>query len=582
MHDLALFHFLRPWWLLALLGAVAMTVLAARSRLKRSNWDTVIDAELRDALIERDPKKSGVLLPLVTGLALAIASIALAGPTWQRLPQPIDQRTDALVIVLDLSLSMYATDVAPSRLVRARHAITDILRTRTEGYTGLVAYAGDAHTVAPLTDDTRTIENMLASLAPDMMPVLGSNPRQALQLARTLMSNAGMSQGRLLLVTDGVDHIVDVSMDASQNFPISILGVGTASGAPIPLDFVDQPGRLLTDRQGNTIIAKLDSNRLRSLAQMCNGRYANVTSDATDIANLLTTQLPDADAERRLNRKFDLWADYGYWLVLLLIPFALLNFRRGAVALLCCVLLPPPAQASWWSDLWRTPDQQGYQALQQNQPKRAAELFANPQWQGIADYRSGAYRDADRRFSADPSPTGSYNRGNALAKQHKYQEAIQAYDETLRAAPHDKDAAFNKALLEKLLKQQQASSNSNQQSQRNRNQSKSEQSRERSASGDSGADASKSPQGEQDEHAAKQPRNARQNKPQPDAGQRQETAQRDGSHSELHNEERDSLERWLRRVPDDPAGLLRRKFQYESNQRLRNAAPDSSDQEHIW
>ena len=482
MHELAAFHFLRPWWLFALIGAIAMALLAARARSKRSSWDAVIDPELHDALIEHELKKSGALKPILTGLALAIASIALAGPTWQRLPQPIDQKTDALVIVLDLSLSMYATDVTPSRLVQARHVITDILRRRTEGYTGLVAYAGDAHTVSPLTDDTRTIENMLAALAPDMMPIMGSNPRQALRLARTLMSNAGMSQGRLLLVTDGVDHIADVSMDASPNFPISVLGVGTTAGAPIPLDFVDQPGRVLTDRSGNTVVAKLDTGSLRSLAQMCNGRYANAAADNADIESLLTTPLPGTDDERRSDRKFDLWADSGYWLVLMLVPFALMNFRRGAAVLLVCALLPPPAHANWWSNLWRTPDQQGYQALQEGQPKRAAKMFSNPQWQGVADYRGGAYADADHRFATDPSPNGSYNRGNALAKQRKYPQAIEAYDDALRAAPGDKDAAFNKALIEKLLKQQQQSrGNSNQQSQRNRGQSSSAQSNDQNA-----------------------------------------------------------------------------------------------------
>ncbi len=131
--DLAAFHFLRPWWLLALIAAVGIAVLAARAQRRRSSWEAIIDDDLRDALIERTLKKSNPLLPLLTGLAFAIASIALAGPTWQRLPQPIDQKTDALVIVLDLSLSMYATDVAPSRLVRARHAITDILRARNGG-----------------------------------------------------------------------------------------------------------------------------------------------------------------------------------------------------------------------------------------------------------------------------------------------------------------------------------------------------------------------------------------------------------------------------------------------------------------
>ncbi len=169
---------------------------------------------------------------------------------------------------------------------------------------------------------------------------------------------------------------------------------------------MDQPGRFLTDRQGNTIIAKLDTKRLEALAQMCNGRYETASAADTNIMELLATPLPSADDERRLERKFDLWADYGYWLALLLIPFALLNFRRGAVALLVFALTPPPAHASWWDDLWQTPDQQGYHALQDGEPEQASKLFENPQWQGVADYRSGAFAEADRRFSADGSAVG--------------------------------------------------------------------------------------------------------------------------------------------------------------------------------
>ncbi len=577
--DLAAFHFLRPWWLLALIAAVAMALLAARAQRSRSRWESIIDAELRDALIERALKKSGPLLPLAMGIALAIASVALAGPTWQRLPQPIDQKTDALVVVLDLSLSMYAKDVEPSRLVRARHAVTDILRTRTEGFTGLVAYAGDAHTVAPLTDDVRTIENLLAALNPEMMPVLGSNPRAALELARTLMHSAGMSQGRILLVTDGVDRIVDVSTEASPNFPISILGIGTPAGAPIPLDFVDQPGRFLTDRQGNTIVAKLDDGRLTALAQMCNGRYLTAGADDTNLGQLLDTPLPAADDERRLEGKFDLWSDSGYWLALLLIPFALLNFRRGAVAVFVCVLLPPPAHASWWNDLWQTPDQLGFQALQEGEPERAGTLFENPQWQGVADYRSGNFGGADQKFATDASPTGSYNRGNALAHQGKLQDAIAAYDETLRAKPDDEDAAFNKALVEKLLEKKQSADKDGQESQNNRDQSQSEQSREQNSAGNPNSDESQPRKGEQ---AIKPPdkkqQKSDQDKSQPSDEQKQETAQRE----EPRDEQRDALEQWLRRVPDDPSGLLRRKFQYETNERLRSGATDPRDQERIW
>src|SRR5262249_52403050 len=162
---------------------------------------------------------------------------------------------------------------------------------------------------------------------------------------------------------------------AAPNFPISILGIGSGEGAPIPLDFVDQPGRFLTDRQGNMIVAKLDADRLATLAQMCSGRYATATADAAAFTTLLTTHLPSPNDERRLERKFDLWADYGYWLAVPLVPLALLMFRRGAVALVLCALLPPPAHASWWDDLWQRPDQQAMRALQEGDPERAASLF---------------------------------------------------------------------------------------------------------------------------------------------------------------------------------------------------------------
>ena len=578
LHDLADFHFLRPWWLLAVLAALALALVAAQARRARSRWENVIDPDLRDALIERTLRKGGPWPALLTGLALAIASLALAGPTWQRLPQPIDQKTDALVIVLDLSLSMYARDVAPSRLIQARHAVTDVLRARDEGFTGLVAYAGDAHTVAPLTDDVRTIENLLAALTPDMMPVLGSNPGPALDLARTLMRNAGMPQGRILLVTDGVDRIVDVSMEATPNFPISILGVGTPTGGPIPLDFVDQAGRFLTDRQGNTIVAKLDETRLKALAEMCNGRYATIGAAEPSMLDVLSTPLPTADDERRLDRKFDLWADYGYWLTLALIPFALLNFRRGAVVLMLCALLPPPAHASWWSDLWRTPDQQGYRALQDGDPERAATLFDDPRWQGVAQYRGGNYAGADARFATDPSPNGHYNRGNALARQGKYKDAIGEYEATLRAAPNDADAAFNKALVEKLLEQQQRSSKSDKTPQHDPDRSRSDDSREQNSPEGSQGDQAQDQLGDAQKSRDKQPQKPNSGKPQGQDDHKQ-LAQREQA---PRDEERDALEQWLRRVPDDPSGLLRRKFQYETNQRLRNGAPDSQDQEHIW
>jgi Ca-activated chloride channel homolog len=581
--DLAALHFLRPWWLLALLAAVAMAILAARALRSSSRWESLIDTDLRDVLLERGNGRPRRLLPALIGLGLALASLGLAGPTWQRLPQPVQQRTDALVIVLDLSLSMYAEDIPPSRLVAARHAITDVLRARREGFTGLIAYAGDAHTVTPLTDDVATIENLLAALSPEMMPQLGSNPGAALELARRLFSNAGVPQGRILLVTDGIDRIGDVTAFADRNFPISVLGVGTPAGGPIPLDFVDQAGRFLTDRQGNTISAKLDVERLANVAQLCFGRYATAAPGGTNFTPLLTTSLPSTDAERRIERRFDLWADYGYWLALATVPFALLYFRRGAVALLVCALLPPPAHADWWQDLWLRPDQQALHALEHGDPERAAGLFRNEQWRGVAQYRNGDYAAAGRDFSSEPSAQARYNLGNALARQGKLPDAIAAYDATLQLNPHDADAAFNKSLLEKLLqqKQQQSSDKDNQERQQNRNQTQSKQSRQQNSSSNDETQQSQSQSAQaRASEREKSGEQRRGGKPQPQSEQQRnaQTAQRD----EPRDEQRDALEQWLRRVPDDPAGLLRRKFQYETNMRRRDGEAAAADPDHIF
>jgi Ca-activated chloride channel family protein len=241
--------------------------------------------------------------------------------------------------------------------------------------------------------------------------------------------------------------------------------------------------------------------------------------------------------------------------------------------------MPPPAHASWWSDLWKTPDQQGFQALQQGEPERAATLFEDPQWKGVADYRGGDYEGADRKFSADTSAAGTYNRGNALAHQGKYEEAIAAYDATLRANPHDEDAAFNKALLEKLREKKQSGGNDNKESQRNRDNAQSDQPREQSSSGNPNQDESQS---RSDQQANKRPETQQQKSDQEQARPSDEEKQQTAEREAPRDEQRDALEQWLRRVPDDPSGLLRRKFQFETNERLRSGVPDPRDQERIW
>jgi Ca-activated chloride channel family protein len=465
--------------------------------------------------------------------------------------------------------------VRPSRLIRSRQKIADLLRLRPEGFTALVAYAGNAHTVVPLTEDSRTIENLLPALSPDMMPVFGSNLGEAIEHARELFRNAGADQGLIVVVTDGIDRVADVTERRDNRFPISILGVGTEAGGTIPLDFANQPGQVLRTQQGEPIQAPLDPAGLAAVSARTYGRYRTLTIGDDDVMDLLATPLPDSAATRDVNRNFDQWADRGFWLALLLAPVLLLGFRRGVFAMVPLLMLPGPADASLWEDLWSRQDQQAYRALQEGAPEQAAALFADPAWHAVALYRSGEYERAAQAFDAlGDSTEADYNLGNALARQGDYQGAIARYDAVLERDPEHADARFNRALLEKLLESGQSSASEQGQSEASRD-GAAEQT-EAAPRPDSGTDTS----GQQADAEGGDPSSQR-DEAAGSAHAEDETRESE-SQTAMRDTDRDALEQWLRRVPDDPGGLLRRKFQHETNQRLRRGEYRARDTEKIW
>ncbi len=567
------FHFLRPWWLLAAIPAAWLGLQWARRRASGSHWEDALEPQLLSVLLESSGKTRGRHYGLLLAAALSIGAVGLAGPTWQKLPQPVEQQNDALVILFDLSLSMYAEDLSPSRLVRAKHKIADVLRQRDEGFTALVAYAGDAHTVTPLTDDTRTIENLLGALGPEMMPAFGSDAGAALELAHRLFDNAFMEQGRILLLTDGIDRLADVAAHCNPGFPVSVLGIGTPEGAPIPLDFANRPGQLLENRRGETIHARLDEERLGTAADLCHGRYRTIAVGDADIDALLDTPLPRDLATTEVERDFDTWSDAGYWVTLALLPLLLLGFRRGVLACLALVLIPVPAEADLWDDLWQRRDQQAFDALREGEPERASELFEDEAWRSAADYRNENYEGAAEGWAAqsqaEPSAaTGHYNLGNALAHLGDLDGAIAAYDRALAAEPNHEDAAFNRNLLEQLQQQQQQAADQENGEQQNEGGNAPENERqpqdsppgEQQQSQDQQASAEQNPnEGEEQQPPPEQQSNEGEGE-QPMQAQQEDSAR---------DEQREALEQWLRRVPDDPGGLLRRKFEYETNLRLR-------------
>jgi Ca-activated chloride channel family protein len=599
------FHFLRPAWLWCTVPALLLAAALWRSRDRDGNWSRVVAPELLEHLLGGDRRRRGNVVAAIVACWL-LATLAAAGPSWQRLPQPVLQKQDALVVAVDLSYSMLATDLAPSRNDRVQRKLRDLLSARREGLTALIAYAGDAHVVAPLTDDTRTIANLVPALEPAIMPLPGSDPVDAVQRAVDLLASGGIRRGRILLISDGIEdrdaqEIAELVQDAGHR--LAVLGVGTGVGAPIPLP----GGGFLKDDAGNIVVPALDEEPLRDLATRSGGTYAALTVDDSDLARLFDATLTLSDDTITRDRRADQWQDAGHWLLLPLLLAALLGFRRGAVygLALVAVLAPPESHAAQWMDLWLRADQQGAEALRSGDAERAAQLFADPAWRGTAAWENGDYAAALEAFRDLDSADGWYNRGNALAAAGDIEQALAAYRRSLELEAGREDALANIETLERLRQQQEQQQSSPQdpgqsgapqeqpeqgapQGQEQGEEHGDEQADPAETGGDGaeqprgseeardpaqppaqGEQARDAPEGQGDSRGAGEDRDAPMPTPSIDNSAMQEAMERD-----------QALEQWLRRVPDDPSGLLREKFRYESRRRQQQGEQRGTDK--IW
>ena len=590
---LADFHFLRPDWLWALPLVVIATVLFALRRLGPGSWQNVVSKSLAPYVLSSSPNKQAEYRWWLLGFGGILAVLALAGPAWQRLDQPVYRSDQALVIALDLSRSMDAQDVAPSRLLRARLKILDILERRGSGQTALVVYSANAFTVTPLTTDTDTIAALANSLSTDIMPSQGSYPVAAINKGRQLLEQAGAAYGEILLITDGgtspaAERIARDLRDAG--YTLSVLAVGTVEGAPIPR----LNGGFVKNKSGQIAVPKLEKRSLRSLADAGGGRFSVLSTDNRDLDLLLSGEVNRRQASSEMLAT-DRWREEGPWILLMLLPLAALAFRRGWIAVALFLILPPDEQAhaDTWNDLWQTKDQQGQRMLEEGAAQDAVELFENPDWRAVAQYRAQDYAESAAAFAESGDTRSLYNLGNAMARQGELEAAIDVYEQVLELNADDVDAAYNRDLLQEIMDQQQEGEQQSSDEQGEGEQSDSDsQSEQESDSSEADGESQDGEQSQREDEMSQEDLEAMQEELERAAEEarqnQEESLQPQMTAAELEamrrdQEQQQAMEQWLRRIPNDPGSLLRNKFRYQyqktgKDQDGNNTWPDDEAQ----
>ncbi|MGO2182245.1 MAG: VWA domain-containing protein [Pseudoalteromonas nigrifaciens] len=616
------FEFIRPAILWLLIPAAGLFFVALIKRKKASN-EQLIAPHLAQFIMSDASTKTNQPLWLLA-LFCSLGIIFSAGPSFEEKQVPVFQSKNARVIVMDMSYSMYSTDILPNRLMQARFKALDMIDLFKEGDTALVAYAGSAYTISPLTNDATTLENLIPSLSPEIMPDKGSNVLAGLDIAKELLGQAGYLDGDIILITDGIDQQEQSEVSTftkNTQYRLNIYGVGTAQGAPIKLP----EGGFLKDHYGQIVVPTINTSQLKSLATNSGGKFASYQPSSADIAVFA----PSANGELLKDEKQNhaLWRiDAGIYGLLLLLPLSLYLFRRAALLSVFLVFSFLPQQNAYAVELptvLKNTDQRALDAYN-NKDYEQAITAKSSQLKGAALYQQGNFEAAVNQFSDDKSATGFYNFGNALAKAGKLEEAINAYQQAQALHPNFTQAADNQALVEQLLNQQQEQQNQGggesqdgqksdeQNQQQNSDEAKQDQ-QQNDEQGEAQSDSEKNsddksdkdseqaqeqadqqnkpdmqaePQNEQSENQpAEQPNdNAEQqsepqaaNEPVPD--EQQQTAEQQAQAvqaSELTNEEKEQaqqLNQLLRKVPDDPAILLRNKMQLEAQKRQYQRRP---------
>lgn len=422
------FHFLRPYWLLALVIPVLLFGMIMGKTYVQSAWSKVCDKNLLDFLLVKGSGQKGNYLKYSMPFSALFLVIALAGPTWMKKDNPALSMDNPVMILLNMSGEMWNKDVSPNRISRAKYVVKDLTSTLKNTESGLIVYSREPFVITPLTEDGAIIDNLLPALEMNIMPQDGDRLDRAVDLATERMKNVGFSNGNIIVLTSNIgerfDKVLESAAKAShEGFDVNIINMNSA-----------------------------ENDKLKMVANKGNGVYLSYNQSLSSLIDKIN-DITMKEIKQSQNMQ-TVWTDSGWYFLWFPLILLLGYFRRGLIFLFILGMFEAysnTASANWFLNN----NQQGLKNFEKQNYDVAADKFTDQRWKGAALYKKGDYAAAYESFSKKDDAVALYNQGNALAKMGKIDEAIKKYEEALQKKQKFPDAKFNLEYLKKQKQQQQ-------------------------------------------------------------------------------------------------------------------------------
>ncbi|KAB1067773.1 VWA domain-containing protein [Tamlana haliotis] len=441
------FHFLRTDYLWLGIGAILILCLGFLFYKESYAWKKQIAKHLRPYVIQKGNSWKIIIIRFSVILMFAIGLIAFLGPTWSQFKSPAKKVKSQFAIALDLSQSMLTTDVSPNRLERAKFKIHDLLEANPRAATNLVLFSGSTHVAIPFTTDYKIIEDQLDGLKPRMMPQSGTEFSLLFKKLDTLFTD-NKAEGKILIITDDLDNlpIETVSSFLQQNnVKLYLYPFATQSGGTIP---------------SHKEKSALNITKLNSLAEIDKVEVLEITLDNSDVKDLAKAISAHIVFEDKSDQQDENWKDQGYWLLFPLAFIFVLSFRKGWALNLIIIMLcfsscsdedKQNKKDFKFKDLWYTKQYQAQQEYDAENYTKAAMEFKDPMHKGVAYYKAGDYLSAETAFKQDTTVSGLYNLGLTYAKLGRLDKSATIFEKVIQKDPSNKNAHSNLAHVKKAI-----------------------------------------------------------------------------------------------------------------------------------